>query len=108
MAATHEAGGRVAVHSTMPGAAQLVAAGEYSDEHGFGQDELADRSMADRGTARTPTVAALLALLDAPSMTPEPRLRLQEDIVTYDPDPRQDPDQLAHPAAVVAGGVRLR
>ena len=30
------------------------------------------------------------------------------DIVTYQHDPRQDPDQLARPAAVVAGGVRLR
>ena len=29
-------------------------------------------------------------------------------IVTYQHDPRQDPDQLARPAAVVAGGVRLR
>ena len=30
------------------------------------------------------------------------------DIVTYDHDPREDPGQLAHPAAVVAGGSRLR
>ena len=30
------------------------------------------------------------------------------DIVTYHHDPREDPDQLARPAAVVAGGVRLR
>jgi hypothetical protein len=30
------------------------------------------------------------------------------DVVTYDRDPRQDPDQLARPAAVVAGGIRLR
>jgi len=30
------------------------------------------------------------------------------DIVTYDDDPRQDPDVLAHPAAVVVRGVRLR
>jgi len=30
------------------------------------------------------------------------------DIVTYHHDPRQDPDQLAHPAAVVADGTRLR
>lgn len=30
------------------------------------------------------------------------------DIVTYHHDPREDPDQLAKPAAVVAGGTRLR
>jgi imidazolonepropionase-like amidohydrolase len=30
------------------------------------------------------------------------------DIVTYHHDPREDPGQLAHPAAVVAGGSRPR
>ena len=30
------------------------------------------------------------------------------DLVTYHHDPREDPGQLAHPAAVVAGGIRLR
>ena len=30
------------------------------------------------------------------------------DTVTYHHDPRQDPGQLARPAAVVAGGIRLR
>ena len=30
------------------------------------------------------------------------------DIGTYHHDPREDPGQLAHPAAVVAGGIRLR
>jgi imidazolonepropionase-like amidohydrolase len=30
------------------------------------------------------------------------------DIVTYNHDPRDDPDQLTHPAAVVVGGTRLR
>ncbi|HEY6275138.1 MAG TPA: hypothetical protein VIX86_02295 [Streptosporangiaceae bacterium] len=30
------------------------------------------------------------------------------DIVTYHHDPRQNPGQLASPAAIVAGGVRLR
>jgi imidazolonepropionase-like amidohydrolase len=172
VAAAHEAGARVAVHSTVPGAGRLVAAGVDSVEHGFGLDERAVRDMADRGTAWTPTVGALLALLDAPDMTPQRRRRLQEgrariaellplavrlgvpvlagtdvtgsiprevallarmglepqdalaaastwprrflgaaktaDIVTYQHDPRQDPDQLARPAAVVAGGVRLR
>jgi len=171
-AAVHEAGARVAVHSTVPGAGRLVAAGVDSIEHGFGLDERAVRDMADSGTAWTPTVSALLAMLDAPGITPQRRHRFQEgrarvaellplavrlgvpvlagtdvtgsiprevallarmglepkdalaaasiwprrflgaaataDIVTYRHDPREDPDQLASPAAVVAGGVRLR
>jgi imidazolonepropionase-like amidohydrolase len=128
--------------------------------------------MAGRGTAWTPTLAALGALLDAPDLPPGRRRRLREgrarvaellpvaarlgvpvlagtditgsiprevallaqlglepnqalaaasiwprrfigaavtaDLVSYHHDPRQDPDQLAHPAAVVAGGTRLR
>jgi imidazolonepropionase-like amidohydrolase len=172
VAAAHDAGARVAVHSTVPDAGQLVAAGVDSIEHGFGLDEHALRDMADHGTAWTPTVAALLALLDAPDMTPGRRRRLREgrarvvellplavrlggpvlagtdvtgsiprevallaqmglepkdaltaastwprqfigaaataDLVTYHHDPREDPGQLAHPAAVVAGGTRLR
>jgi imidazolonepropionase-like amidohydrolase len=172
VAAAHAAGARVAVHSTVPDAGRLVAAGVDSIEHGFGLDERAVHEMADRGTAWTPTVAALGALLDAPDLTPGRRRRLQEgwarvaellplaarlgvpvlagtdvtgsiprevallaqmglepkaalaaastwprqflgaaataDLVTYQHDPRQDPGQLAHPAAVVAGGTRLR
>jgi imidazolonepropionase-like amidohydrolase len=172
VAAAHAAGARVAVHATLPDAGRLVAAGVDSIEHGFGLDERAVHAMADRGTAWTPTVAALLALLDAPDLTPGRRRRLQEgrarvaellplaarlgvpvlagtdvtgsiprevtllaqmgleptaalaaastwprqflgaaatvDLVTYHHDPRQDPGQLAHPAAVVAGGTRLR
>jgi imidazolonepropionase-like amidohydrolase len=171
-AAAHAAGARVAVHTTLPEAGRLVAAGVDSIEHGFGLDEGAIHAMADRGTAWTPTVAALGALLAAPDMTPGRRRRLQEsrarvaellpvaarlgvpvlagtdvtgsipqevallaqlgleptaalaaastwprqflgaaataDLVTYHHDPRQDPGQLAHPAAVVAGGTRLR
>jgi nitroreductase len=167
VAAAHE-GGRVAVHSTVPGAGELVAAGVGSVEHGFGLDERAIRDMAGRGTAWTPTLGALLALLDAPGMTPGRRRRLREglarvtellplavrlgvpvlagtdvtgsipgevallarvglepqdalaaastwprrflgaaaaaDTVTYHHDPREDPGQLAHPAAVVARG----
>jgi imidazolonepropionase-like amidohydrolase len=59
--AAHDAGARVAVHSTVPGAGQPVAAGVDSVEHGFGLDQHAIREMADRGTAWTPTVGALLA-----------------------------------------------
>jgi imidazolonepropionase-like amidohydrolase len=68
----------VAVHSTVPGAGQLVAAGVDSIEHGFGLDEAAITEMARRGTAWTPTAGALLALLDAPGMAPQRRRRLQE------------------------------
>lgn len=172
VAAAHDAGARVAVHATVADAGQLVAAGVDSIEHGFGLDERAIHDMADRGTAWTPTVAALGALLDAPDLPPGRRRRLREgrarvaellplaarlgvpvlagtditgsiprevallaqmglepnealatastwprqfigaavtaDLVTYHHDPRQDPDQLGHPAAVVAGGTRLR
>jgi imidazolonepropionase-like amidohydrolase len=171
-AAVHEAGARVAVHSTVPGAGQLVTAGVDSIEHGLGLDEAAVREMARRGTAWTPTIGALLALLDAPSLPPGRRQSLEEgrerfaqllplaarlgvlvlagsdvtgsiprevallaqmglepkdalaaasiwprrflgapasaDIVTYHHDPRDDPGQLANPAAVVASGTRLR
>jgi imidazolonepropionase-like amidohydrolase len=171
-AAVHEAGARVAVHSTVPGAGQLVAAGVDSVEHGRGLDEAAVKEMARRGTAWTPTVAALLAILGAPSLPPGRRQSLEEgrerlaellplaarlgvpvlagsdvtgsiprevallaqmgldpkdalaaasiwprrflgapataDIVTYHNDPRDDPSQLANPAAVVASGIRLR
>ena len=172
VAAAHQAGARVAVHSTVPGAGHLVAAGVDSIEHGFGLDQDAIADMAARGTAWTPTIGALLALRDAPGITPQRRRRFQDgyariaellpvavrlgvpvlagtdvtgsipqevallaqmglkphdalaaastwprrflgatataDIVTYDRDPREDPGQLARPAAVVANGVRLR
>lgn len=172
VAAVHKAGARVAVHSTIPDAGQLVAAGVDSIEHGIGLDEAALKEMARRGTAWTPTIGALLALLDAPDLPPARRQHLHEgrerltqllpvaarlgvpvlagtdvtgsiprevallsqmglepehalaaasiwprrflgitataDIVTYHHDPREDPGQLAHPAAVVAGGTRLR
>src|SRR5260370_27406483 len=51
-----------------------------SVEHGFGLDERAIRDMAGRGTAWTPTLGALLALLDAPDMTPRRRRRLRESL----------------------------
>ena len=171
-AAAHDAGARVAVHSTVPNAGQLVAAGVDSIEHGHGLDEAAITDMARRGTAWTPTIGALLALLDAPDLPPGRRRGLQEgreriaellpvaarlgvpvlagtditgsiprevallsqmglepkdalaaasvwprrflgaaataNIVTYHHDPRDDPEQLRNPAAVVASGTRLR
>ena len=72
--AAHQAGARVAVHATVPGAGQLVAAGVDSVERGWsGLDEHIIRDMADRGTAWTPTVGALTAMLDAPGITPRRR-----------------------------------
>ena len=173
VAAAHRAGARVAAHSTVPGTSQLVAAGVDSIEHGWpGLDEHAVRDMAGRGTAWTPTAGALVAMLDAPGITPRRRRGFAEgragvaellplavrlgvpvlagtdvtgsipqevalpaqmglepkdalatastwtrrflgapataDIVTYHHDPREDPGQLAHPAAVVTGRIRLR
>jgi hypothetical protein len=97
--AAHHAGARVAVHSTVRGTGQLVAAGVDSVEHGSsGLDEHAVTDLAGRGTAWTPTIGALVAMLDAPATA---------DIVTYHHDPRQDPGQLARPAGVVAGGIRV-
>jgi hypothetical protein len=85
VAAVHAAGVRVAVHSTIAGVGQLVAAGVDSIEHGYGLDE---------GASTWPR-----QFLGAAAGA---------DIVTYHHDPREDADQLAGPAAVVAGGIRLR
>ena len=64
----------MAVHTTVAGAGQLVAAGVDYIEHGWsGLDEHAVREMAGRGTAWTPTVGALTAMLDAPGITPRRR-----------------------------------
>jgi imidazolonepropionase-like amidohydrolase len=173
VAAAHQAGARVAVHAAVPGAGQLVAAGVDSVEHMWsGLDEDAVRDMAGRGTAWTPTVGALAAMVDAPGITPQRRRGFAEGqarvaellplavrlgvpvlagtdvtgsiprevallaqmglepkdalaaastwprrflgapvtagIVTYQHDPREDPDQLARPSAVVAGEIRRR
>jgi imidazolonepropionase-like amidohydrolase len=167
----HQAGGRVAAHSTTALASELVAAGVDSIEHGPGLDEAAIRDMASRGTAWTPTLCAMLALLDNPDLPAENRRHLEQarerlarllplavslgvpvlagtdvvgsiprevallwrmglqpqqalaaastwpreylragsasDIVTYHNDPRDEPDELTRPAAVVVGGTRL-
>lgn len=171
--AVHEAGARVAAHSTVSTVGELVAAGVDSIEHGAGLDDAAVRSMARRGTAWTPTLGAMIAMSHAHEMPPDRLQRLNEtreritellplaaqlgvpvlagtdimgsipgevallaqygldpaqalaaasvwprqflrldgaspDIVTYHHDPRDDPDQLATPAAVVMRGVRVR
>ena len=170
-AAVHRAGGRVAAHSTTARAAELVAIGVDSIEHGTELDEAAVRAMAERGTAWTPTLGAMLAAFDDPGLPDGRRRYLDEarerlrallplavslgvpvlagsdaaasipqevallaglglqpaealaaastwprqylgaaatsDIVTYHHDPRDDPGELARPAAVIAGGTRL-
>lgn len=76
-AAVHDAGGRVAAHTTMPNVAQLVAAGVDSIEHGTRLDESGVTAMADRGTAWTPTLCASLAMLDQ-EIPPQLRQKLLE------------------------------
>jgi imidazolonepropionase-like amidohydrolase len=169
----HKLGARVAAHSTIANAGLLVAAGVDSIEHGMGLDEAAIADMARRGTAWTPTVSALNALIDSPDLPPARQLALLEgrqrlgellplatrlgvpvlagtdvtgsipqevallarlglepqdaiatasvwprqflgveteaaDLVTYYHDPRQDPSELARPAAVLVHGKRVR
>jgi imidazolonepropionase-like amidohydrolase len=169
--AVHEAGGRVAAHSTTSFAGQLVTAGVDSIEHGTGLDEDAVKEMASRGVAWTPTLGATFASMEAHlpadmrhkigemrdrlafllplavrlgvpvlagtdatgtlpgevavlasfGLSPSEALAAasawprqyigggaRADIVTYHHDPRDDPDQLTRPAAVVVGGTRLR
>jgi imidazolonepropionase-like amidohydrolase len=73
------------------------------------------------GTDAVGTLPAEVALLASLGLTPSQALAAAStwpkqyigggacaDIVTYDHDPRDDPDQLAKPAAVVVGGTRLR
>jgi imidazolonepropionase-like amidohydrolase len=78
VAEAHKIGARVAVHSTITNAGLLVAAGVDSIEHGIGLDEVAIADMAERGTAWTPTVAALSALLDSSDLPPARQQALLE------------------------------
>src|SRR5262249_31250558 len=77
-AAAHRAGARVAVHSTVPDVGRPAAVAVDSVEHGFGLDEPAIKDMASRGTAWTPTIGALFALLDDPDLAPGRRRKLEE------------------------------
>jgi len=72
VAAVHEAGGRVAVHSQQAGGgAAAVAAGVDSLEHGMCLDPGLLSQMAAQGTALTPTLTVITSGLD--------RARLRED-----------------------------
>jgi imidazolonepropionase-like amidohydrolase len=170
---THRSGGRVAAHVTTALVGDLVRLGIDSVEHGTGLDEETLAEMAQRGTAWTPTLGAVLSNPpDAPAerrnLTAERRERFGQllplavrlgvpvltggdavgtiprevallvecgldptdalraatvsaltflgtdaadappSVVTYDQDPRDDPEVLARPAAIVVGGVRIR
>ncbi|WP_165964527.1 amidohydrolase family protein [Actinomadura sp. KC216] len=74
--AVHAAGGRVAAHTTTAWAADLVAAGVDSIEHGDALTGDALRALAARGGAWTPTLCAVLA--PAPADDPARRRRLAE------------------------------
>ncbi|TMR07353.1 amidohydrolase [Actinomadura soli] len=177
--AVHAEGARVAAHTTTAWAADLVAAGVDSIEHGDALTGDALRALAARGGAWTPTLCAVLApapaddpgrgrrlaqrrerlahLLDeavrhrvavlagtdavgnlprevrlltelglpprsalAAASSDARRYLLIDDttgdfapgrpanLVTYDDDPRDDPEVLRRPAATFAAGRRLR
>jgi imidazolonepropionase-like amidohydrolase len=75
--AVHAAGGRVAVHSTLPSVADFVAAGVDSIEHGPALDHATLDQMAAQGTAWTPTCCALFASAAAADLPPERRQMLE-------------------------------
>ncbi|GAA1826126.1 amidohydrolase family protein [Actinomadura chokoriensis] len=61
VSAVHEAGARVAAHTTTAFAGALVAAGVDSIEHGDGMSEADMAALAETGGAWTPTLCAALA-----------------------------------------------
>ena len=92
VAAVHDAGGRVAVHSQhAAGGAAAVAAGVDSLEHGMELEPALLPRMAEQGTALTPTLGVLLSHLD--------------DVRTRPDGPRKEwylRGATAHPALVAA------
>jgi len=62
--AVHDAGARVAVHTTGPAVAEAVRAGVDTIEHGVRLDRAALESMADQGIAWVPTLFAAHKHLD--------------------------------------------
>ncbi len=74
--AVHAAGGRVAAHVTTALVGALVGLGIDSVEHGTSLDEPTLAEMAQRGTAWTPTLCALLA--SPPDATDERRRTVAE------------------------------
>jgi imidazolonepropionase-like amidohydrolase len=66
VAATHDAGARIAAHVTTELVADLVRIGVDSIEHGTAVTDDVVEEMARRGTAWTPTLSATLSLPDDP------------------------------------------
>jgi imidazolonepropionase-like amidohydrolase len=66
VAATHDAGSRIAAHVTTELVADLVRIGVDSIEHGTAVTDDVVEEMARRGTAWTPTLSATLILPDDP------------------------------------------
>jgi hypothetical protein len=91
--AVHSAGARVAAHSTIGTVGDLVDAGVDSIEHGVGLDFDALRRMAERETAWTPTLSAILGLLNDPGTSEDRRA--------------QDRDALARFRELLPAAVRL-
>jgi imidazolonepropionase-like amidohydrolase len=72
VAAVHDVGGRVAVHSQQPdGGAAAVAARVDSIEHGMGLDPTLLPQMAAQGTALTPTLTVITASLKTVQARPD-------------------------------------
>jgi len=77
--AVHAAGARVAAHVTTPLVRDLVRIGIDSVEHGTGLDEETLGEMAERGTAWTPTLSAVIAI-PPPDAPPERLARREQRI----------------------------
>jgi imidazolonepropionase-like amidohydrolase len=80
--AVHEAGARVAAHSTIDTVAALVDAGVDSIEHGPGLDDATLRRMAERGVAWTPTLGAMLAMAEGAPDDARSRFRTMVEHIT--------------------------
>jgi imidazolonepropionase-like amidohydrolase len=76
--AVHDAGARVAVHSTIPGTGELVTAGVDSIEHGTGLDIPTIEEMGRRGVAWTPTLCATVSSFESEDLPPERRERFEQ------------------------------
>ena len=80
--AVHDAGARVAAHSTIATVAALVDSGVDSIEHGPGLDDATLRRMAERGVAWTPTLGALLAMAEGVPDAARSRFRTMVEHIT--------------------------
>jgi imidazolonepropionase-like amidohydrolase len=75
--AVHDAGARIAAHSTTGYVTELIAAGIDSVEHGTALDEAGADSLAARGGAWTPTLCATIGPRDSADDPARQRARLE-------------------------------